>query len=196
MDPKDILFSVPTLCDRTPETAKKPPSGDFCSVHEDDWRQIEFVAKSNLAHVQNELTALSVFKEQHRKGPGWNSVYIRKEHPTPLARLALQSSSLPLLCKKALVMGSTPPWVGTVPGGLVVSDGGDWFIYGHSAPDGQVLQLAVSPARTVLSDRFARVFPELSRAAGLLLVDWNLVSIVDTSTPELVLAWAARYHGP
>ena len=193
MDPKNILFSTPTLCDCTPERIKKYPAGGYCTVHEDDWRQIEFVAKSNLAHIENELKTLSAFKEKHRSGPGWTSVYIRKEYPAPLIRASLRSSNLPLFSKKTLVMGSAPPWVGAVAGGFALSDDGTWFLYGQCANDGLVFQLAVSPARTAISDGFALVLSQLPAAAGLLLVDWNSGSIVDTSTPESVRAWTPYY---
>ena len=176
-----------------PETVRKYPEGGYCTVHEDDWRQIEFVVKSNLAHVENELKTLSAFKEKHCSGRGWTSVHIRKEHPAPVIRARLRSSNLPLFSKKTLVMGSAPPWVGAVPGGFALSEDGDWFIYGRCGNDGLVVHLAVSPAWTAISDRFALVLSQLPVTAGLLLVDWNSGSIVDTSTPESVRAWTTDY---
>ncbi|MGH9675905.1 MAG: hypothetical protein ACRD36_02285, partial [Candidatus Acidiferrum sp.] len=69
MDQKEILFSVPTICDSTPATDPKKGSSSECNIHEDDWRQIEFVAKSNLTYIQHELEVVSSFKQQNRRGP-------------------------------------------------------------------------------------------------------------------------------
>ncbi len=86
MDPKELLFSLPTLCDSAPAIDDAPPSNNHRSLHEDDWRQIEFVMRVNLAHIEKELEKLAAFKQQHRRGPGWTDVYIRPEHPTSLSQ--------------------------------------------------------------------------------------------------------------
>lgn len=194
VDPKEILFSLPTLCDPAPATdATRPPAG-YQSLHEDDWRQIEFVARTNLAHLQKELATLIAFKQEHRSGPGWTQVYLRKEHPTPFSTVGLRFSSLPTFSASALAIGSGPPWGGTVRGGFALSDGGDWFLYGQCTDEGYVIHLAVSPGRSVPSEQFARALSQIAQSGDLLLVDWYASSLVDTSSLETVLAWGRRYQ--
>ena len=193
-DPKDILFSLPTLCDPAPAVDPTPPSAGHRTLHEDDWRQIEFVTHTNLEHIRKELASLIAFKQEHRRGPGWTQVYMRSEHPAALSTAVLRFSSLPSLPASALTIGSGPPWGGTVVGGFALTDAGDWFIYGQRSDDGHIIQLAVSPGRSIASEKFASALSEIAKGADLLLVDWYASSLVDTSTPASVLAWARRYN--
>lgn len=196
MDPQKILFSTPTLCDPAPAVDALPTSSGARSLHEDDWRQIEFVVSRDREYIQQQLAAVAAFKEAKRQGPGWTEVYIRKEHPTPLAALRLASKDLPTLSTAGLVIGGGPPWGGTVRGGFALSDGGDWFLYGQRSNDGHVLELAVSPGHKVPSEKFAHTLSQLSQTANVLLVDWYACSFVDTSSTESVLMWAHRYCHP
>jgi hypothetical protein len=193
MDPKELLFSLPTLCDPSPSVDALPPSGTHRSLHEDDWRQIEFVARINQAHIHKELGTLAAFKEHYRRRPGWTKVYVRSEHPTSLGMLGLRYSDMPAFSVSGLTMGSGAPLGGTVRGGFAFSDGGAWFIYGQRANDGRVLQLALSPGRSLPSERLAQAVSRLTQTSDLLLIDWYAGSVVDSSSLEAFLAWAVRY---
>jgi hypothetical protein len=190
MDPKELLFSLPTLCDSAPAIDDAPPSNNQRSLHEDDWRQIELVVRTNLAYIEKELERLAAFKQQHRRGPGWTDVYIRPEHPTTLASVGLQSDSLPAFSASALTIGMGD----MVKGGFALSDGGEWFLYGQRTENGHILHLAVSPGHTLPSESFARALSQFAQTAGLLLVDWYAGALVDTSSAKSVLAWAGRYQ--
>jgi hypothetical protein len=189
LDPKEILFSLPTLCDPSPEVeASSAPIGTR-RLHEDDWRQIEFVSASNRGHIQSELAALAAFKRQHQKGAGWTGVYIRKEHPKPLMALGLQYSVLPTFSTSSVTLSGHP-----VRGGFALSDGGEWFIYGQQSADSHILQLAVSPGRSACSERFAAGLVQITQYAHVLLVDWYAGSIVDVASPDSVLTWVRRFQ--
>ena len=63
MSPHDILFSLPTVCDRVPEADPVLVSAVMFEMHEDDWRQIEFVDASLAPVVEEQrrwLTASNV----------------------------------------------------------------------------------------------------------------------------------------
>jgi hypothetical protein len=190
MDTKNLLFSVSTICESTPATnAGKPPDGSLV-IHEDDWRQVEFVSHENLTHIQGELERLSTFKREQRSGPEWKSVYIRKEHPAPFLTVGVRLSHLPAFPRAELAIGSGPPGGGVVVGGFALSDEGDWFLYGQG--DGNTIaQLAVSPGRTTASQGFVRAISQLAQVNGLILIDWQKVTFVNTTTPASVMAWAA-----
>jgi hypothetical protein len=189
LDPKEILFSLPTLCDPAPEVeASSAPSGTR-RLHEDDWRQIEFVSASNRDHIQSELAALASFKRQHQKGAGWTGVYIRKEHPKPLTAIGLQYSVLPPFSTSSVTLSGR-----FVRGGFALSDGGEWFIYGQQSSDGRIVQLAVSPGRSACSERFAAGLVQITQHSHVLLVDWYAGSIVDVASPDSVLTWVRRFQ--
>jgi hypothetical protein len=63
--PKDvqpILFSLHTICDVTPETIAGPASENAIHLHEDDGRQIEFVAATVLPQIDHERAEIESFK--------------------------------------------------------------------------------------------------------------------------------------
>lgn len=193
INPNDVLFSLPTLCDPGPAVDAAPAPSGARTLHEDDWRQVEFVARTNLAHIHQELARLSAFKQEHRRGGGFTQVYVRKEHPTPFAAVRMQSKRLPSLPTSGLAIRGGPPWGGTVRGGFALSDTGDWFIYGQRT-DGHVVHLAVSPGGSVPSEQFAQELSRIAQSTGLLLVDWYGGLLVDTTASEPVLTWARRYE--
>lgn len=194
VDPEDMLYSIPTLCDPGPATDATPPPAGYHWLDEDAWLQIEFVPQANLGHIEGELATLLAFEQRHRRGAGWTDVYVRKEHPTPFATVGLHFASLPALPASFLAIGDGPPWGGTVVGGFALSDGGDWFIYGQRTDDGHVVHLAVSRGRSVPSEQLAHALSQIAQTAGLLLVDWCARLLIDTSSPESVLARTRRYQ--
>src|SRR4029450_353454 len=77
INPKELLFSLPTLEDRLPagEQVEGVPAGAF-HLHEGDWRQVEFVGMGEERLVETELHALRNFAAQHRKGMGFTEIYV------------------------------------------------------------------------------------------------------------------------
>lgn len=91
LDPTSILFSVPTICDVLPDTEAVRVEIDQNPfyLHEDDWRQVEFVSNQDISQVKTELANLEAFKRANWSGAGWKSVFIRKERPGGLASYRL-----------------------------------------------------------------------------------------------------------
>jgi hypothetical protein len=190
-DPKDILFSLPTLCDPAPAVDSSPAPAGARSLHEDDWRQIEFVPISNNEQVRAQLVALATFKKEHQKGAGWTDVYLRKEHSVPLAAMGLRFTALPAFSTSAVTLSGRP-----VRGGFALADGEEWFIYGQRSPEGTILQLGISPRPSLCSERFALGLMQITRDAPVLIVDWYAGLVVDVSSLESILAWSRRYQRP
>lgn len=188
VDPKDLLFSLPTLCDPAPAVDESPVLAGARALHEDDWRQIEFVSMVGESHIRGELATLAAFRIQYRRASGWASVYLRKEHPDPLHTLGLRFSTLPTFPSFALTLSGRP-----VRGGFALSDGSDWFIYGQRSPEGRVIQLAVSPGLSTCSEEFAQGLVQITESAGVMLVDWYAGAVVDVTSSRSVSEWALRY---
>jgi len=150
---------------------------------------LAFVASANRDYIRKQLADLVVFDQQHRVKSGWTEVYVRKEHPTPLAMAGIYLDDDQPLRMSALTISDPER---TVRGGFALSDASGWFIYGERAPDGHVIDMGVAPGSSAMSREFASRLSHFATAAHLMLVDWYANVIVDTATPESVLRWANR----
>lgn len=67
INPKDILFTLPTISNELPATTSKSSSQDFISMREDDWRQNEFLNKSSFPLVDIEVSKIKDIWTNHSK---------------------------------------------------------------------------------------------------------------------------------
>lgn len=67
LDPKELLYSLPTISMEWPPIA---PQSDFTAfdltLHEDDWRQREFLPPNTQPLVEEELAAIAAIWHKHR----------------------------------------------------------------------------------------------------------------------------------
>jgi len=188
MDPNKILFSLATICDPIPTTQSGIPVGTSKLLHEDDWRQIEFVPVANKEYIQAKLLELAAFKKTHQKDIGFTKIFVRPEHPTTFASTDYKLEQLPRLTECSLSLGGN-----VVTGGFARFDGEGWFIYGQQSADGRVVHLALSPdSGSRLSDALVSAIIETTRS-DFMLIDWYAAALVDTSSPQSVRNWARRF---
>ncbi len=84
-DPDKVLFSLPTIDTHPPEPGDKEcPADKKLVVHEDDWRQIEFVSMSHLPGIRSELSAIERVYQECREGAGFRRIHPREEIGAPL----------------------------------------------------------------------------------------------------------------
>ncbi len=87
INPAELLFSLPTICgDALPEAGEPPPehTDDLLSLHEDDWRQSEFVAASLEHLIAAELLDIQRIHAEESASVGWRRLHVRKRIPEPL----------------------------------------------------------------------------------------------------------------
>jgi hypothetical protein len=90
LDPKQLLFSLPTISDELPAMIDGAASTNMLQIHEDDWRQREFVSAARRAQLVEELQDVNEIHREHKIGLGFDAVHIRKRIPRPLeAKLRL-----------------------------------------------------------------------------------------------------------
>lgn len=162
VDPKTLLYSLPTLENTLPPTRPGAPP-DAVTMPEDDWRQREVVALALEPEVTLELDEIRAVYEQHRQGAGFTHLHVRARVPEPLPGIALSLERL----RAALGGAAARP---VVVGDATVADGfafprGNGFLYGR-APGGMITVLALSfeaPHAPLI---------ELLRPLPVLLVDW------------------------
>ncbi|MBO0803191.1 MAG: hypothetical protein J2P25_08975 [Nocardiopsaceae bacterium] len=87
---RDILFSLPSICDVLPAVADNQSRADALEIHEDDWRQVEMVADSLSGMIQSELRAIqATYDERARRASdggiiGFDSIHVRAQLARPL----------------------------------------------------------------------------------------------------------------
>jgi hypothetical protein len=90
IDPREILYSLPSICDRIPPLGTRSLSGDEYVLHEDDWRQMELVSQQFAQVADSEIQSIRQIHEHQAAGIGWRSVHVRRGPETPIAgRLTL-----------------------------------------------------------------------------------------------------------
>jgi hypothetical protein len=88
--PRDILFSLPTICDALPTVASTQSGTDALKIHEDDWRQVEMIASSLGTMIQSELHAIGMVYEEHTRRAddgaiiGFDEIHSRSQPARPL----------------------------------------------------------------------------------------------------------------
>ncbi|WNG60852.1 hypothetical protein F0U59_43740 [Archangium gephyra] len=177
MTPKDILYSMPTLSKERPdlEEGSTKPGQQVLELHEDDWRQIELVAHTLEASIENELRAVARIHQKHRQSAGFNAIHIRQEVPSPLAGTWLTLDEL----RKHL--GETASWLdgvsfqgvaGLAAGGFAVKQPSGLTLYGLQR-GGHVQVLALrSPKGLTGAEGDLRLVAEFATRHQLYLVDW------------------------
>jgi hypothetical protein len=85
IDPRDLLFSLPSICDRLPALGSGPLAGDECLLAEDDWRQVELVSRVFAAECDAEIAAIRRIHEQASVGLGWREIHVRKLPDPPIS---------------------------------------------------------------------------------------------------------------
>lgn len=83
IDPRELLFSLPTINDEVSETENVSIDNLFV-IHEDDWRQWEFISKKHNLEIRQELAAIVEIYEKHRVGMGFDKIHIRRSLLNPL----------------------------------------------------------------------------------------------------------------
>jgi hypothetical protein len=178
MNPKDILFSLPTLSDGLPpldESAPPTVPADATRLHEDDWRQIEFVLNSDRQAVDRELAELARFREEKRSGPGWTDIYVRKARPDAIeprrARLADLLRTVKQRTPSALYIdsGGHPA---RVQGGFAIKLKGV-VLYGNTRDgDDVIVALGLLPDSTGAIDADRQTIADLCHSMDAFVVDW------------------------
>lgn len=165
VDPRAVLFSVPTLEDGAAPIDAAGDASHAIALHEDDWRQIEFVAGAQREAVEQELADVRAVKSTHHKGGGYEKLHVRRRVPAPLADVSLSLRDV------VEAMGVQPRGL-AIRGIGAVRDGfalplGDALVYG-TAPDGRVETLCV---QGVPDDVVGALHP-IARKHRLILVEW------------------------
>ena len=198
MPPGDLLYSLPTLCDRLPDIAPGTSklSKNVLELHEDDWRQIELISVAYLDEVRACLAKVERIHTEERTPSGaFKKIYVRTELPSPIATGALTASALASAFSPGVVSYDGLAYegvAGLVESGFAFRTAGGLDLYGI-APGGRVaaLGLAFGPASSELEGDAVRLANVL-RVHALLLVDWCRVEVVEAQGDRLLAYLRSR----
>ncbi|TND09649.1 MAG: hypothetical protein FD123_1006 [Bacteroidetes bacterium] len=142
VNPNDILMTLPTISNELPPVSENPPFKNFSSnMHEDDWRQEEFLARSLLVEVEEELDAVRDIFENHSRPIGESSMnaytklHVRNRVPEPLRGINISLDELrsllgdPETGSLTFSTSNGKPY-GFVSGGFVLKMPEDCIVYG------------------------------------------------------------------
>lgn len=171
VDPKTILYSLPSICDYIPPIGEIQLTGSECILAEDDWRQFEFVGKELADQAAVEIEAIRRIHENESASVGWHNIHIRRGLEPPIrCRLTLDDLSR-IFNLSAPFDGVT--YFGTpsrIESGFSFATADGQSFYGL-APAGNVTVLAIAQVSKVPGDSVESV-EQLAREFGLDLVHW------------------------
>ncbi|MDB5034417.1 MAG: hypothetical protein JWQ98_1658 [Chlorobi bacterium] len=194
VDPQTILYSLPTIAKDLPELEEIPaqPSSGETVLHEDDWRQLEFLPTESLADIQRQMKEFKAFEAEHRVEHGWRKIFVRPSLPgatfgetftlTALQR-ALENNS-----PERIYLSTTSSSPRAVKNGFALPLGGNVLLYGDIA-NNRVRTLAGSVGEAGDHMRVFHAFDRITSLHPVIVVDWRAMMIVTEKSGEQYQVW-------
>mgnify|MGYP001203512719 CR=1 FL=1 len=196
IDPSRMLYSLCTICDRLPGGVQRRFWQRPLAIHEDDWRQFEFVSAAFRAVVEAELEAIQVVRRGvHRDASGnpvgFRECHVRHEIESPLAHSTVSMTEVQAAFRvKRKYRGlSIPPYLPLVRDGFAYETDSGLLVYG-CASGGFVSELCLGPWSDSRPDaKVCDQIASLLQSRRLLLVHWPAgVVAADRAGVEQVFA--------
>ena len=173
---QDLLFSLPTISNEIGTVQGDAiPDDQTLALHEDDWRQVEFVSRSLAADVEKECADIRQIYATQRGGVGFKKVHVRKRIPEPLQDKSITLQTLeaalkPIRKYDGLGFQRTR---GTVPGGFAWQLDGGVVAWGVADAGGKVVCLCLAGKPTTANvATLSATLSALGTTQGVDLVDW------------------------
>ncbi|GCE31182.1 hypothetical protein KDA_66660 [Dictyobacter alpinus] len=183
---KDILFTLPTLCDEIPPVlAGSTKQGKhICELHEDDWRQIEFISIAQQDAIDDEFTKIRDIYQKFSVSNGQFFVFKHIHVRQPIDVLLPEGILLDQLTDFFAPMLSRYDGIayqgsdGLIEGGFAFSVATHLF-YGQHV-DGMVKMLGIKVGASVPTKKEDIVYAlqHFMTTYRLYLVDWCSLQII------------------
>lgn len=193
VDPRTILFSMPTLANDAPPVDDREVDTDNLAINEDEWRQTEFFASARLHEIQQKLIELKAFEAASRRPSGWAQIYSRDLAATPVVEGgdALRSLATSLGVEPAAApffYSGASSIIGNLRDGFSLSLGPGAAIYGTR--DGSGIGVLAATLQNADDRLLTNAFAVLNRSHRLLLVDWRLQMLLSgTHASGDIIVW-------
>ena len=172
----DVLFSLPTISDELPAPA--PGSSKLqkrvLEMHEDGWRQVEFVSTAHLPQIEQHFAAIREIYTTHRDGIGFRQVHVRDGPARPLEPRAPTFAELSAIAPHAPLDGvAYRGAAGIVADSFALPLDAAFILYGLRDRAGGLSVLGVQDNQTESSSpQGIDALAALARQHDLCLVDW------------------------
>lgn len=175
MNPNDIWFTTPTISNEFPQTEPKTRESEFdISIHEDDYRQKEFLNTGSLPQIEEEFKAIKEIWTNHSKKSEeytlFKNCHARKT--IGLANLSIDFNEI-----RALLNSNSIGQV--IINGEMLSNGfglkTENTTYFGTLNDGKVVELCISQ----WNDNTTEEILKISKEFNLLFVDWFNCDLIE-----------------
>lgn len=177
---KNLLYPIPTISnDLASNGGDIFPNDRLFAIHEDDWRQIEFISNKFSKQIDQELIDIQRIYTEERKGYAFKSMHVRERIPNPLKNKIIHIEDLKKLLppKKTYDALSYFGAKGSVMQSFAWSTKYGTAIWGQIDKKGNAVFLCVSgiPNESIL-EVYCKVLVKLMTNYGITYVDWCNVS--------------------
>jgi hypothetical protein len=182
----DVLFSLPTISNDLPAIAEGSSKlgKNVLELHEDDWRQVEWVSASLMEPIEKELAAIRNIYEHERVDVGFRKVHVRDQIPQPLLDATLNLHELASAVGKNATMLDGVSYAGVaglVENAFALRLISSIEIYGL-VRDSRLHVAGFQNTRVNnVPDEDVRHLDEFAVRHQLLLVDWRRVQIIEAN---------------
>lgn len=174
MDPKDILFSLPTINDALPAVEDGRSLENGVVFHEDDWRQCEFISRVHKDVITTEIKAIFDIHENYRQDSGFDKIHIRQVIINPLERTKITVEMLKTnfdLEKEYLTVAFNTAATSVV-GGFALQTKSNWILWGYVDENETVQALNLAPMTEASLKEISKQVDAFIIAQDLYLLDW------------------------
>ncbi|HZQ48335.1 MAG TPA: hypothetical protein VFC07_15065 [Verrucomicrobiae bacterium] len=185
--PDDILFSLPTISDDVGTAAGNAlPNEKIFSIHEDDWRQLEFVSQGLAHEIQLEIADIQNIYQKERSEAGFKKVHVRERIPNPFENRPITLAELESIFhpqEKFEAVGFQRTR-GTIPNSFAWKLDRDLILWGVTDQSGKIERLCVqgAPASENIA-LFSKAFSSFNSQYELIFVDWCRTTKISSDVP-------------
>jgi hypothetical protein len=201
MNPKDILYTLPTICSAIPAIAPGTSrhSKQVFEIHEDDWQQIEFVSRIYGDAIDTQLAEIRRIYDEASTDNGdflaFKRLAPRMQITNTISSAIPLSQLVALLPEPQLYDGiSYPQELGLIKGGFAYKVSNS-ILYGQ-ATNGlvQILALHGMPGESEAVPALAPAFASMMSRYELYLVDWCTMTLLEPEARAIQDYLHARQH--
>lgn len=172
---REILFGLPSISDDIAALEDTTSIENVLVMHEDEWRQREFVSLAHVDKIKAEMEAIRRICETERVGAGFRKCHVRSAIPTPLDGVHLTLSELKETLGVSHAYGGVAfnHLAAVIRMGFAFRTPNGHTLWGQHLASGEAQFVCLEVPRSGRNEQeFPDSFDALLSERRLLLVDW------------------------
>lgn len=178
MDPKNILYSLPSINDEIPQVIECD-SENVLVLLEDDWRQVECVSTSFLTEIHDEISQIRDIYNNDRESSGFRNMHLRKKISAPLQgkEITLKELYEHFHAKVHYEGVGFNSSYGIIENGFAFATESNWVFWGQCDAAKNIVFLNVIAMANAVIEPFSSQMNQFLRDKELYVVDWTRMFI-------------------